>query len=149
VFALFAFVGYVAYRVYCGLDVKFLKEFDDLPNIWRVGEEVGFEVRSFREWSVNGVKTNKLVFDKAGDYDLVFENGKVRRVFRVKIVEDYGDAIAEIFKEVCEDFKTVREVFGDRECVRIFEDYVYGGRRGFTRKDFIRVFKEVKRLCNG
>ena len=145
----FAFVGYVAYRVYCGLDVKFLKEFDDLPNIWKVGEEVRFEVRSFREWSVNGVKTNKLVFDKAGDYDLVFENGKVRRVFRVKIVEDYGDAIAEIFKEVCEDFKTVREVFGDRECVRIFEDYVYGGRRGFTRKDFIRVFKEVKRLCNG
>ncbi|WP_457550106.1 transglutaminase-like domain-containing protein [Archaeoglobus sp.] len=140
----FAFVGYVAYRVYCRLDVRFLKEFEDLPNIWRVGEAVRFEVRSFREWKVNGVKTNKLTFDKAGDYDLVFENGKVRKIFRVKIVEDYGDAIAEIFKEVCDDFKTVREVFGDRRCVRIFEDYVYGGRRGYTREDFIRVFKELK-----
>ena len=145
----FAFVGYIAYRLYCRLDVRFLKEFEDLPNIWKVGEEVRFEVKSLREWKVNGVKTNRLVFDKAGDYDLVFENGKVRKVFRVKIVEDYGDAVAEIFKEVCEDFKTVREVFGDRECVRIFEDYVYGGRRGYTREDFIRVFREVVSCLQG
>ncbi len=140
----FVIVGYVIYRTYCRLDVKFLKEFDDLPNIWKVGEEVRFKVRSFRDWRVNGVKTDKLVFDKAGEYDLVFENGKIRKVFKIRIVEDYGNAIAEIFKDFCDDSKTVREVFGNRECVRIFEDYVYGGKRGYTRKDFIRVFEEVR-----
>lgn len=141
--------GYFIYRAYCRLDVRFLKEFKDLPNIWKVGEEVRFEVKSFRDWRVNGIKTKKLIFDKPGEYDLVFENGKVRKVFRIKIVEDYGDAIAEVFKSYCDDFKTAREVFGDRGCVRIFEDYVYGGKRGFTRNDFLRVFDEVRSCLAG
>jgi hypothetical protein len=147
------------------------KEMDDLPLIWRVGEEIRFRVEcrdDFRVY-VDGkpFDGNILRFDKEGEHVLRVErikNGDLKEAkeVKIKIVDDYGKAIVEVFKELVNEVEKARKVnlrdATAREILellqpckapnllRLFELYRYGSRRGFTRSDFVESFKAYLEL---
>jgi len=143
------------------------KEIEDLPPIWKVGEEVRVRVRCREPYRIlvdgrlaNG---NVFTFEKEGVYVIRAErirDGKGREV-RVRIVDDYGKAVEQIFRDLEDHLKskglnprnlTPREISKALEpckfenLLRILEMYRYGGRRGFRREDFIRAYLDYKEV---
>ncbi len=145
-------------------------EIENLPLIWKVGEEIRFRVESKDSYRVfvdgKPFEGNSVRFDEEGEHIIRVErmkDGKVKEV-RIRIVDDYGKAIAEIFKNLVArvekmkkiDLKdaTPREVIGMlKPCradllLRLFELYKYGNRRGFSRSDFIEAFKDYREVLS-
>ncbi len=165
-------VGFYYYRLRRGgLRIIVEREIDDLPLIWKVGEEIKFRVESKDGYRVfvdgKPFEGNSVRFDKEGVHVIRAErvkDGKVKEVKEVKItvVDDYGKAIAEIFKNLVTNVEklkkvdlkdaTPREVIGMlKPCradilLRLFELYKYGNRRGFGRSEFIEAFKDYMNL---
>ncbi len=154
-----------------GLKIIVEREFEDLPLIWKVGEEIRFRVESKDGYRVfvDGeiFEGNSVVFNKEGVHVIRAErikNGKVKEVKEVKIrvVDDYGKAIAEIFKNLVNNIEKIKNIdlkdATPREVLdllkpcradlllRLFEFYRYGNRRGFSRSDFIEAFKDYLNL---
>ncbi len=145
-----------------GVEIVVETEIDGLPLIWKRGERIKFNVICKEPYKVfadgKPVKGNWVTFDDVGEHVLRVErDGKVREV-KIKIVDDYGVAIAEIFNDFIRRIErkkglnlknaTPREIIKLSNCnsktlLRIFELYKYGNRRGFERKDFVEAFKEV------
>ncbi len=170
-------VGYFVYRWYDGKRIELIveREMKGLPLIWKVGEEIRFRVLCKGNYRVlvDGeiYEGNVVRFDEEGVHRIRaerFEGGKVRgyKEVEVKVVNDYGKAIAEVFKNLVgnverlegKDLKgaTPREVMGIVPCradllLRLFELYKYGNRRGFTREDFLMAFEDYMKLrrCYG
>ena len=153
------------------IEIYVEREEEGLPLIWKVGEKVRFIVRCKDPYRilVDGklYEGNEVVFEDVGEHVIRVERikgGKVKEVkeVRIEVVEDYGKAIAKVFKDLVErverakkvdlDDATPREVFGLlRPCkskflLKAFELYKYGNRRGFSRLDFIEAFKDFKEV---
>ncbi len=165
-------VGLYYYRSkHGGLRIIVEREMEDLPLIWKVGEEIKFRVESRDGYRVfvdgKPFEGNSVRFDREGVHVIRAErikDGKVKEIREVKItiVDDYGKAVAEIFKNLVTNVEklkkidlkdaTPREVIGLlKPCradilLRLFELYKYGNRRGFGRSDFIEAFKDYLNL---
>ncbi len=164
-------IGLYYWRTRSGLFVYFYKEIEEMPLIWRVGEEIRFKVVSRDGYRVlvdgRPLEGNTIRFDEEGVHVLRVErvrDGRVREVkeFELKIVDDYGKAIAEIFGNVVANVErlkglnlrdaTPREVMEMlKPCeadvlLRLFELYRYGNRRGFGRSDFVEAFRDYLKL---
>ncbi len=151
-----------------GVQAYLEKEHKGLPPIWRVGESVRVVVRCKEPYRIlvdgRPVEGNVIRFERPGRHVIRVErvkDGKGKEL-SVLIVEDYGKAVEYVFKSLEDYLKgkgmrveslTAREIFRRVKCkaenlLRTLELYRYGGRRGFTREDFVKAyveFEEVKR----
>ncbi len=144
------------------LNIVVETEIEGMPLIWKRGEKIRFKVICKGPYRVfadgKPVEGNCIAFDEVGEHVLRVErDGKVKEI-KIRIVDDYGRAIAEIFNDFVRRIEgmrglnlkdaTPREIMRLSNCnsrilLRIFELYKYGNRRGFERKDFVEAFKEV------
>ena len=153
------------------IEVEIEREVDGLPLIWKIGEEIRFRVKCRDRYRIlvdgKPFEGNSVRFDDIGEHVIRVERikgGKVREVkeIRIEIVDDYGKAIARVFKELVERVEktkridlsnaTPREVLKMlKPCkadilLRAFELYRYGNRRGFTRLDFVEAFRDFREV---
>lgn len=169
VIPLIAALGVVFYVRMPKLSVEVVKEYPDLPNIWKVGEEIEVRVKSSLPYAVsaNGkVFDRKVKFEMPGDYEIVVravDGGSVKKELSVpvRIVKDYGEAVERIFRMFEEDVMktrgidcrtlTARELMESLnvrsdDLLKLFEMYEYAGKRGYGRKEFITAFEIYRRL---
>lgn len=142
--------------------IEFVKEEKDLPNVWKVGEEISFVTINCNALMSGRVVASPLTFDKAGRYEVVAlkKRGFVsfKKSYEVEIVEDYGEAVVKLLEKLENSLKsqghktewmTAREIaklidLKDEEFIKIFEDYRYGKRKGYKREDFVRVWRNLR-----
>ncbi|WP_456370711.1 transglutaminase domain-containing protein [Geoglobus sp.] len=164
-----AALGVVFYVRMPKLSVEVVKEYPDMPNVWRVGEEIEVRVRSSLPHvvSANGkVFDGKVKFEMPGEYEIVVKavnGGSVRKEqsIPVRIVNDYGEAVEQVFRMFEEDVMRARgidcssltarelmEMLNVRsdDLLKLFELYEYAGKRGYERKDFVAAFEIYSRL---
>lgn len=169
VIPILAALGIVVYRNTPRIAVELDKEYRDMPNIWKVGEEINIRVKSSMPYviSANGkISSGDVIFDRPGEFEIrvkAIKNGKVKKekVIGVKIVEDYGEAVEAVFKmfekEVMKrkgiDCRTMtaRELMNtlnlrSGDLLRLFELYEYAGKKGYGRKEFVKAFEIYSRL---
>ena len=142
--------------------IEFLKEERDLPNIWRVNEEVSFVTVNCNAWMNGRVVDSPLIFERRGKYEVVALKRRAfvtfKKSYEVEIVDDYGEAVVKLLEKLESTLKsqghktewmTAREIASllglkDEEFIKIFEDYRYGKRKGYRREDFVRVWRNVR-----
>ena len=142
--------------------IEFLKEERDLPNIWKVNEEVSFVTVNCNAWMNGRVVVSPLIFERRGKYEVVALKRRVfvtfKKSYEVEIVDDYGEAVVKLLEKLESTLKsqghktewmTAREIASllglkDEEFIKIFEDYRYGKRKGYRREDFVRVWRNVR-----
>ena len=154
-----------------GLKIVVERELEDLPLIWKVGEEIRFRVESKDGYRVfvdgDIFEGNSVVFDREGLHVIRAErvkDGKVKgaKEVKIRVVDDYGKAIVDIFRNLVSNVEKIKNVdlkdATPREVLnllkpcradlllRLFELYRYGNRRGFNRSDFIEAFKDYLNL---
>ncbi|AKG91175.1 Transglutaminase-like superfamily [Geoglobus ahangari] len=159
-----AAAGVWYYRNMPRLRVELEKEHPEMPNIWKAGEEIRVRVESNLPFAVavdGEVSGTSVRFESPGKHAIrvnAIKDGRVRKVreIEIRIVEDYGEAVEEVFRmferEVMRrrgiDCRTmtareVMEALGvkDERLLRLFELYEYAGTRGYTRKEFVEAFE--------
>lgn len=145
------------------------KEFPDLPDLWKTGEKIRIKVKSNFPCVIRSegkIFNDTIFFEDPGlkTVEIVaMKNGKERRKtsFRVKIVDDYGKGVEEVFRLFEKDIEkkgiktenlTAREILvmfksiSKEKLLRFFELYEYAGVRNYTRKEFLEAFSIYKEL---
>ncbi len=152
------------------LDFHFEKEHPELPEVWKVGEEIRLRIDANLPYTVvadGRIFENALMFERKGVYEVsvrLMRDSKVVKERRalVRIVKDYGEGVELVFREFERELEkrgidvkalTAREILRLIECneerfLKLFELYEYAGKRGYSRKQFIEAFElymQIKR----
>ncbi len=164
-----AFGAFKLYDIYLyDVRVEFDREDPDLPLIWCVNERIGFRVKCRSRYAIKTdgrIEGNTVTFESSGRhrFEVLVLDGrgrvKRRKSYEITIVENYGEAVTVVFKELEETLGspkslTAREVVELSKCklkrtLESLERYVYGKRRDYSRKDFLIAFEEVKSCLRG
>ncbi len=164
------FIGGIAaylYTTYPRIRFEFVKEYPDLPNLWKAGEVVRYNLTANYPCTVEVdgeiAADGFIKLDNAGMYRIIIralKNGKVRKevVRHIEIVDDYGKGVERVFRMFESELEkrgvrtsnlTAREVMnlvgesGERreKLLRLFELYEYAGKGGYGRREFIEAFE--------
>ncbi len=166
-------LGYYYIR-YPRIKFEFLKEYSDLPDIWKVGEKIRYSVVSNCQYAVDvdgKLADGEFQINNPGVYTVTVKavkNGKVRKKIHksVEIVDDYGKGIERVFRMFEKELEkrgmkienmTARELMGKiradsekkKKLLRLFELYEYAGMRDYSRNEFIESFEIYKSLRGG
>ncbi len=145
---------------------EFIKEYSELPDIWKAGEKIRYMVVSNYPCVVDvdgRIADREFQIDSPGLHTVTVKavkNGKVRKKIHksVEIVEDYGRGVERIFRMFEKELEnkgirtenlTAREVMEKlranpekkKKLLRLFELYEYAGVREYSRREFIESFE--------